>query len=246
MKRLLIVCLALLISQISYANLPKDFVYLKNVDPTIIQEMRYAGDHNFVGRPIKNYLAATCILTREAAFALKNVQAQLRKQNLSLKVYDCYRPTQAVADFVTWSKLPGDQKMKTEFYPRVDKRSLFQEGYVAMHSGHSRGSTVDLTIVDTRHLQQATYQDGQVLQHCYAPRNVRFQDNSIEMGTGYDCLDPTAFPSDREVGQLAYANRLLLRNIMIKHGFEPYEKEWWHFSLKNEPFPKQYFDFPVK
>lgn len=246
MTRLLVIVFILLISYQSYADLPKGFVYLKDVDATILQEMRYAGNHNFVGRPIKNYEAATCILTTEAALALKNIQTQLRKQNLSLKLYDCYRPAAAVTDFVTWSKQPSDQKMKKEFYPRVDKRLLFKEGYVAMHSGHSRGSTVDLTIVDARHLQQATYKEGQPLQHCYAPFNVRFKDNSIEMGTGYDCLDPTAFPSNRQVGQQAYANRLLLRNIMMKYGFEPYEKEWWHFSLKDEPFPNQYFDFPVR
>lgn len=230
----------------TYANLPNGFVYLKEIDPSIIQEMRYASDHNFVGRPIKGYEVATCILTKPAALALKKIQAELRQKNLSLKVYDCYRPQAAVEDFVTWSTMPSEQKMKTEFYPRVDKSNLFHDGYIAKHSGHSRGSTVDLTVVDQRMLQQATYQDGQPLAQCFAQRTVRFHDNSIEMGTGYDCLDPTAFPSDKTVGMTAYSNRLLLRNVMMKYGFEPYDKEWWHFNLKNEPFPKQYFNFPVK
>jgi D-alanyl-D-alanine dipeptidase len=232
-------------SATAFAALPNGFVYLKDVDPTIIQDMRYAGSHNFVGRPIKDYQAATCILTKEAAQSLKNVQTQLRKQHLSLKVYDCYRPVNAVADFMAWSNNAADEKMKNEFYPRVAKNQLFHDGYIATHSGHSRGSTVDLTIVDpAKH--QAAFDPNQKLTQCYAPVNQRFQDNSIDMGTGYDCLDTTAFPASTAINPEAHANRMQLQRVMVANGFEPYDKEWWHFSLKNEPYPKQYFNFPVK
>ncbi len=244
MKKLFVSFL-FMFSSFSYA-LPNGFVYLRDVDPTIIQEIRYAGDHNFVGRPVKSYLTATCILTKPAALALKSVQTELRKKNLSLKVYDCYRPIAAVNDFVTWSQQPSQQQMKQEFFPQVPKELLFKEGYIATHSGHSRGSTVDLTIVDRRDLRQENYQPSQCLVNCYAPRNLRFKDNSINMGTGYDCLDPHAFFANKEVGPTAYANRLLLQTIMIRNGFDPYAKEWWHFSLSKEPYPKQYFDFPVQ
>lgn len=236
--------IAILSSPIAMA-LPKGFVYLSEVDPTIVQDMRYAGYHNFVGRPIAGYETKTCILTSEAAEALKNIQASLKPQHLSLKVYDCYRPQMAVEDFYTWSKDPSDNKMKAEFYPNVDKSQLFQMGYIARRSSHTMGSTVDLTLVPVPTPNEAVYTPGQRLVACYAPYSRRFKDNSIDMGTGYDCLDVRSHYLYKRIKQKAEQNRTLLRSVMIKNGFEPYAMEWWHFTLKNQPYPDHYFNFPV-
>lgn len=231
-------------SQVAYA-LPSDFVYLKNVDPTILQEMRYAGYHNFVGRPVKGYEASTCILTKQAAQALSLVQQQLLKKSLSLKVYDCYRPTMAVADFMAWSKDAKHVEMKKEFYPAINKADVFSLGYVAEKSGHSRGSTVDLTIVPIPTPKQTKYKIGQPLFACTASVTHRFRDNSLDMGTGYDCMDTLSYPGNTDITTRAYQNRMVLRQIMLKNQFQPYEKEWWHFTLDNEPYPQTYFNFRV-
>ena len=225
--------------------LPQGFVYLKEVDPTIVQELRYAGYHNFIGRPIKGYAAATCILTRPAAEALKAVQTELRKSSLSLKVYDCYRPQRAVNDFMAWSKDPSELQMKGEFYPRVNKADVFVLGYIAEKSGHTRGSTMDLTIVPLPLRKEASYEVGQPLVSCYAPYHKRFHDNTLSMGTGYDCLDETAHVDFEALSSLVHYNRLVLSGAMQRQGFVPYPKEWWHFTLKNEPYPATYFNFPV-
>lgn len=226
-------------------NLPPGFVYLKTVDPSIVQEMRYAGFHNFIGRPVKGYEAGECILTREAALALKQVQNELRQSSLSLKVYDCYRPQMAVDDFIAWSRLPDQHQTKEEFYPRVDKADVFKLGYVAEKSGHSRGSTIDLTIIALPALKQAHYKPGQKLVSCFAPYHERFHDNSIEMGTGYDCMDELSHGDNTSVNLVAYHNRQMFRDVMGKYGFVVYPGEWWHFTLKNEPFAKTYFNFKV-
>jgi zinc D-Ala-D-Ala dipeptidase len=239
------VLLCCFVMQHGLAQLPNNFTYLHDIDPSILQEIRYAGNHNFIGRPIPGYEKGICILSEPAANALKQVQMELRHRGLTLKVYDCYRPVLAVREFVQWSKRSHDDSMKNEFYPRVAKDQLFTEGYLAQYSGHSRGSTVDLTIVDCTHMDSETYHTGQLLINCYAPWTQRFRDNSIDMGTGYDCLDKTASPNNKTISKKGQANRLLLRQIMMKYGFIPNEKEWWHFSLKKEPFPKTYFNFPV-
>lgn len=226
-------------------KMPGDFVYLKAIDPSILQDIRYSTHHNFVGRPIKGYEANECMLTKQAASALSKVQAELTKSNLSLKVYDCYRPQRAVDDFVAWSKSADNDKMKQEFYPRVAKAELFKLGYVASHSGHTRGSTVDLTIVPIPTLQQANYHQGQTLVSCFADYKTRYKDNSIDMGTGYDCLDSLSHYSNPRVSLVALQNRKLLSHLMEKYGFEPYDQEWWHFTLRNEPYPKSYFNFPI-
>lgn len=226
-------------------SLPAGFVYLKDVDPSIQQDIRYYGYHNFLGRPVKGYNAAECILTQQAANALKKVQTELRKSNLSLKVFDCFRPQMAVDDFIAWSQQINQQQMKAEFYPRVDKRDFFKLGYVAAKSGHTRGSTVDLTIVPIPTLQQADYHRGQSLTVCYAPYHVRFFDSSIDMGTGFDCMDELAHPMNKNINFVAYHNRMLLRNIMQKYGFNPLAEEWWHFTLKDEPFENKYFNFAI-
>jgi D-alanyl-D-alanine dipeptidase len=226
-------------------DLPEGFVYLKDVAPDIVQDVRYAGDHNFLGRPVQGYQAPACILTKEAAQALKGVQADLRKQGLGLKVFDCYRPQRAVDDFVAWSADTADQATKAEFYPRVDKKDFFDLGYVAKKSGHSRGSTMDLTIIAWPPAPQAPYVKGQALTPCTGPYEQRFADGGLDMGTGFDCMDELSHSLSHKVSRLAQADRAKLRNLMVKHGFAPYEYEWWHFTLKNEPFPQTYFDFPV-
>lgn len=241
--RLLLFCL--LWNSTLYA-LPKGFVYLEDIAPGIIQEIRYATHHNFVGRPIAGYEAPRCILTRRAAHRLKAVQEEINEAGFSLKVYDCYRPIRASKDFADWSFDADDTVMKAEFYPNTNKRRFFKLGYVARHSGHNRGSTVDLTLVQLPERAQAKYKPGQRLTACYAPIKERFDDNSIDMGTGFDCFDKRARPSSRAIPKAAYHNRMKLRAVMKKHGFRPYYKEWWHFSLRDEPFPKTYFDFPVR
>lgn len=224
---------------------PKEFVALSDVDPTIIQEMRYFSGHNFVGVPIDGYRAPMCILTRPTAEALHQAQLKLLRQGYSLKVYDCYRPQRAVDNFVAWAKDLNDQAMKAEFYPRVDKTRLFADGYIAEKSGHSRGSTMDLTIVKLPARQTRPYRPGQQLVPCYAPQDERFPDNSIDMGTGFDCFDTLAHTLDPRIQGEQRANRLLLKDTLEGLGFVNLAEEWWHFTYKPEPFPDTYFDFPV-
>ena len=226
--------------------LPSGFVYLQDIDSTILSDMRYAGRHNFVGRQIHGYEKRRCILTIDAAKALSAVQKELQQSSLSLKVYDCYRPTEAVSDFVAWSKLPHQEEMKAEFYPAINKADFFKLGYVSEQSGHSRGSTVDLTIVHIPYLPQPNYRPGQPLVNCTAPYLERYRDNTVDMGTGYDCMDERSHTASADINIVAKQNRALLREIMMKYGFTPYDKEWWHFTLKSEPFPDTYFNFKVK
>jgi D-alanyl-D-alanine dipeptidase len=164
---------------------------------------------------------------------------------MSLKIYDCYRPQRAVDHFVRWAKDIGDMRMKAEFYPDVDKKVLFKDGYIAEKSGHSRGSTVDLTIVRLPVPKQAEYTPGQPLKDCRLPEGKRFKDNGIDMGSGFDCFDPLSHTANPKAGSEQQKNRLLLKSIMEKNGFKNYENEWWHYTLKDEPFPKRYFDFPI-
>lgn len=221
------------------------FVSLHDVAPSVIVEMRYTTHHNFIGRPIRGYDQPLCLLTTQAAQAVRQVQADVRAKGYTLKVYDCYRPQRAVDDFVAWGKRLSDQRMKAEFYPRVDKRLVFKEGYIARQSGHSRGSTLDLTLVRLPATRQERYRRGQRLVDCAAPKGVRFGDNSIDMGTGYDCFDPLAHPLNGRVHGVQRRNRLLLRHAMLRRGFKPLPTEWWHFTLRDEPFPDTYFNFPI-
>ena len=221
------------------------FVALDQVAPDVIVEMRYRTAHNFIGRRIPGYREPVCILTRQAAQALAAAQAEVRRQGYTLKVYDCYRPQRAVDAFVAWARDLGDQRMKREFYPRVDKRNLFRDGYIARRSGHSRGSTVDLTLVRLPAGGQDRYRRGQPLADCAGPRRERFRDNSIDMGTGYDCFDTRSHPYSPDIRGKRRANRLLLRRAMLAQGFQGLNTEWWHFTLREEPFPERFFDFPV-
>lgn len=233
-KYILSIFLLLIFSGTNALN--KGFVYLKDVVPTVIQDLRYFSHNNFVGRVINGYQANKCILTSQAANALAKVQKKLQRQGYGLIVYDCYRPQMAVKDFYKWSN-NLNQSMKQQFYPRENKKNLFKHGYIAKYSGHSRGSTVDLSIYTN------IKSKGKV-KTCYSP--FRKMDQSLDMGTNYDCLDYFSYAKSKFVSKHAQANRKLLRRVMMQHGFKPYYKEWWHFSLINEPHPKHYFNFPVR
>lgn len=224
---------------------PDQFVALSDVDSTIPQDIRYYSDHNFVGRPIAGYREPLCVLTRPAAERLRQAQTAARARGYSLKVYDCYRPQQAVDDFVHWAHRLDDQRMKAEFYPLVDKSALFDEGYIGAPTAHSRGSTLDLTLVPMPVPTQPSYLPGEPLVSCVAPAGQRFRDNTVDMGTGFDCFDSLAHTIDARVTGQARANRLLLTQLMKDAGFGNYTKEWWHYTLAGEPYPNTYFDFPV-
>jgi zinc D-Ala-D-Ala dipeptidase len=228
---------------VALALAPSQFVALDEVDRTILQDMRYTTAYNFVGARIDGYREPVCILTRPAARALHRAQRRLKPQGLGLKVYDCYRPTRAVAHFDRWARDVDDQKMKREFYPRADKRRAFVDGYIAHRSGHSRGSTVDITLVRLPAKAQPRW-DG-AFRSCIARRARRFPDNSINMGTGYDCMDPRAATRHPAIKGVRLRNRLLLQRTLDRVGFAPYAKEWWHFTLRGEPYPEKYFNFPV-
>ncbi|MFI7071588.1 M15 family metallopeptidase [Micromonospora sediminicola] len=224
---------------------PADVVDLAAVDPTVRTDIRYAGPHNFVGRPIDGYPEPLCLLTRRAAEALHRVQTAALAGGHSLKVYDCYRPQRAVDEFVAWAKRPDEQRMKGEFYPDVPKDRLFADGYIGAPTAHSRASTLDLTLVPVPGPEPARYVPGQPLVPCTAPAGRRFADDSVDMGTGFDCFDPRAHTDDARVTAAARDNRELLRELMSAQGFENYPREWWHYRYVDEPYPDTWFDFPV-
>jgi len=203
-------------------TLPKNFVYLAEIDASIKSELRYISSNNFIGKPIDGYINNIIIVSKPTARSLKKIQEKLMQFNLSLKVFDAYRPQQAVDHFVRWAKVLNDTLMKQLYYPAVPKNKLFELGYIASKSGHTRGSTVDLTIIDL-----AT-------------------EKELDMGSPYDYFGTVSHPMQKNLTKVQRANRLLLRNLMLSNGFKPYENEWWHFTLTNEPFPKTYFNFPIK
>jgi zinc D-Ala-D-Ala dipeptidase len=228
------------------AGRPPDIVDASTIVPDLKLDMRYAGAHNFVGQPIAGYRAPKCLLTREAAEALKAVQEELLKRGLSLKVYDCYRPQRAVDDFVRWGRDLSDQKMKPEFYPNVDKRRLFSSGYIASKSGHSRASTVDLTIVPINAPSLAASDGPDPLGSCEGKKEERAPDSSLDMGTGFDCFSERSHTNATGLTPEQGANRQLLKSVMARHGFRNLSTEWWHYTLRNEPYPGTYFNFPVE
>ncbi len=221
-------------------------INVTKVIPSAVLDIRYFGSHNFVGERVDGYKSPKCYLTKQATEALRMVQEELKNFSLSIKFYDCYRPQQAVNHFVEWAKEIDNTKTKKEFYPTVDKKNLFKDGYIAEKSSHSRGSTVDITIVPVPVPAQEKYIPGQPLFECYLPAEVRFQDNSIDMGTGFDCFHELSHPENKKVGLQQRTNRMLLKTLMEKYGFKNYDKEWWHFTLRNEPFPDTYFDFVIE
>lgn len=224
---------------------PEEFVALRDVAPTVVEEIRYTTRHNFVGDRVRGYRQSMCIVTRDTARALRAAQRAVLRKGYTLKVYDCYRPQRAVDHFVEWAEDLDDRRMKEEFYPRVDKDRLFEDGYIAEKSGHSRGSTVDLTLVRLPVKPTRPYRPGEELVSCFAPRSERFPDNSVDMGTGYDCFDTLSHTLDPRIEGEQRRNRMLLKNTLEKAGFSNLPEEWWHYTLEDETFPDTYFDFPV-
>ena len=202
--------------------LPEGFVYLDEAAPEIATNARYAGKDNFVGAPVDGYRVARVVLNAPAASALRQAAAALAPFGLGLKVFDGYRPQSAVNHFMRWAADLGDTRTKADYYPRVDKKNLFRDGYIAEKSGHSRGSTVDLTLIDLT--------DG----------------SELAMGTPFDFFGPESWPDHRQFAATVRANRALLRQLMLRAGFRPLAEEWWHFTLDREPWPERYFDFPIE
>lgn len=203
-------------------SLPEDFVYVQEVIPDVILEMRYAGTNNFIGRPVPGYNAPVAILSRPAANALKKVQEELKEKGYCLKIFDAYRPQRAVDYFVHWARDEADTLMKQKFYPNAAKKNLFQLGYISSRSGHTRGSTIDLTIVDL-----TTGLD-------------------VDMGGKYDFFGELSHHTNLKISAAQQQNRVLLKHTMMKHGFQPYHKEWWHYTFQPEPYPNTYFDIVVE
>ena len=200
---------------------PSGFVLLGDYVPSILQEIRYYSTFNFIGDRIDGYEEPCALLTKEAARALKGVSGELLVQGYRLKVFDAYRPVSAVKHFVLWGIEDQDVRMKPWFYPELDKNALFAEGYIAKRSSHSRGSTVDLTLLDMK------------------------TGRELDMGSPFDLFSQVSHPDYRGVTQEQYDNRMLLQQAMVRGGFVPLDCEWWHFTLANEPYPDTYFEFPV-
>ena len=200
---------------------PTGFVVLGEYIPDIIQEIRYYSTYNFVGERIDGYEMPCSLLTIEAAQALKAVSDDVMKLGYRLKIYDAYRPQKGVDHFMRWAKDINDTRMKSAFYPEIDKARIIPEGYVAVKSGHTRGSTVDLTLVDAK------------------------TGKELDMGGTFDYFGEKSHPDYKKITKAQYKNRMILREAMIRHGFKPLEEEWWHFTLKDEPYPDTYFTFPV-
>ena len=199
---------------------PTGFVVLSEVVPDIIQEIRYHSTYNFVGERIDGYYQPCALMTIEVATALKAVSDDVMKLGYRLKVYDAYRPQMAVDHFMRWAE-NNDTSMKKYFYPKIAKDRIIPEGYVARKSGHSRGSTVDLTLFDMK------------------------TGKEVDMGGTFDYFGELSHPDYKKITKAQYKNRMILRDAMIRHGFKPLEEEWWHFTLKDEPYPDTYFTFPV-
>ncbi|MET9324552.1 M15 family metallopeptidase [Streptomyces sp. NPDC003038] len=202
---------------------PAGFVALREVDPSIGQDMRYAGERNFTGAVVEGYEEPVCLLARPAAEALRRAQRGLLRRGYSLTVYDCYRPQRAVDRFVRWARQedgPGDAAVKAEFYPFVERSRLIADGYIAEKSGHSRGSTVDVTL-------------------------ERLAGRVVDMGTPFDYFDPRSHTGDPRITGTARTHRQLLKRVLAEQGFVNLPEEWWHFTYEPEAFPGVFFDFPV-
>jgi len=211
--------------------LPPGFVYLRDVDSSIQQDIRYATVDNFTGHPLPGYGASECILRREAAEALKRVQADLKRENLSLKVYDCYRPTRAVRAMAAWAHDGEDNEATRRFYPALHKRNLFALGYIAAQSRHSTGTAIDLTLVKLPVTDVARFEASTRYGPCNGPVAKRAPDTSIDMGTGYDCFDVRSYTMSSAIAPEQRRWRGVLNAAMQRHGFSNYFREWWHYSF---------------
>lgn len=224
------------------------FTYLHEIDPTILVSLRYNSDENFVAIPVRGYKKSVLILTKQAALALKKVQEEVRKDGFSLVVYDAYRPEQAVNNFMIWSEDILDQTKKAHYYPRVDKARVFELGYVAKRSGHSRGSTVDLTLIKLGNSlhpiqeRERTLLDGFTI--------TLLDDGTLDMGSSFDLFDIASHYENAVIPEPYKSRRTYLKNAMEKYGFKNYSEEWWHFTLRNEPYPadqdSSYFNFAIE
>lgn len=223
--------------------LPGDFVHLRDIDPSIIQDMRYATANNFVGHRLSGYEAGECIVTRSVGNALARVQRDLVSRGLSLKMYDCYRPQRAVDDMYAWAQDGREVKAQQLYNPRMSKRDLFRLGYIARHSGHSTGKAVDLTIVQLPEPKVPPFDPKADYADCIAPAARRAPDSSVDMGAGYDCSDEVAHTASKAISpeQRKWRDTLVL--AMRKQGFVNYDMEWWHFSLPGAG--NTAYDFPV-
>ncbi len=223
-------------------RLPEGFVYLREVAPGIVQDMRYAGFDNFTGRPLPGYDAPECVLRRAVAQALARVQADLARENLGLKVYDCYRPARAVAAFVRWAQSADDGASK-RFYPALEKRSLFAQGYIAAHSRHSTGTAVDLTLVQLAAPPAPAFDRNAAYGPCNGPAEQRAPDNSLDMGTGFDCFDAKSSALASTTTSEQNHRRVILIEAMRKRGLHNYVREWWHFGFGTRG--EQAYDFVI-
>lgn len=222
---------ACLVSRVEAKALPAHFVYLRDIDPAIIQDIRYATSNNFTGRPLAGYGAPECVVTQDVGLRLHAVQRELAPQGLSLKMLDCYRPARAVADMVGWAQHGSETAADRRYSPSLSRTDRFRLGYIAVHSGHSTGAAVDLTLVDLSADNSAGFDPQRDYADCTAPAAARAPEGSVDMGTGYDCSDPKAHTAAGSVTPEARHWRNLLVAAMARHGFVNYAKEWWHFSL---------------
>lgn len=203
-------------------NKDERFTDIKEVIPDVIYDIRYYSDNNFTGQRIDGYLKPLALLSKEALISLKEAAAELREKGYKFIIYDAYRPEKAVVHFVRWAKDPDDIRMKEYFYPELDKSVLFEKGFIAERSAHSRGSTVDLTLYDIEN-------------EC-----------EVDMGGTFDYFGERSHTDYEGISDMQHENRMLLKDVMERHGFVPIREEWWHFTLKDEPYPDTYFDFDVE
>lgn len=222
--------------------LPGGLVYLRDVDPSIIQDIRYATANNFTGRRLAGYEAGECIVKREVAAALGRVQQDLKSSGLSLKVFDCYRPARASRDMLAWAN-GAETPAQRRYYPKLDKRELFRLGYIAASSGHSTGAAVDLTLVELAADNRAGYDPAARYDDCTAPAERRAPEGSVDMGSGFDCFDGISHTAARSITPQQRDWRQTLVAAMRRHGFINYAKEWWHFSMPGAG--RGAFDFPI-
>lgn len=225
------------------SSLPEGFVYLDEIDPSIQYSLRYNSENNFIGCPIDGYKASRVILTRPAANALSKAQAHFKTDGYSIVVYDATRPQTAVNHFMRWSKETSDQTMKSLFYPRIDKAKVFELGYVAEKSGHSRGSTVDISLLPLGAvLHEITPQSRKLKDFEF----LYLKDGTVDMGGHFDLFDKASHYENDLISEEHQSRRKYIKDVMESYGFKNYAEEWWHFTLKDEPFPDTYHDFPIE